>query len=380
MTNIKTLLAQAGHYINESSGGIVPPIDTSVTFARDEHLELIGEYVYGRYDNPTYKQLERIICEMEGGAQARFFASGLAAIAAVFETVNAGEHIVAPRVMYHGTLDWLRRISRKRGIGLTLFDPMSTDDLSRVLQPGKTSVLWIESPINPSWDVIDIEECAQAAHVAGAILAVDCTAAPPVTTRALDFGADIVFHSATKYLNGHSDLNAGVLVTREIDARWEEIDEVRRLTGGILGSFEAWLLLRGMRTLAIRYESASGNAMKIAQFLESHDGIEKVMYPGLPSHTSHEVARKQMTGGYGGMMSILVKGGAEAARKFASSTRIFVCATSLGGVESLIEHRRTVEGPNSEVPVQLIRLSVGIEAVDDLIADLSQALDAARRL
>ena len=374
MNDYKTLLAQAGHYINTQSGGIVPPIDTSVTFARDERLELIGDYVYGRYDNPSYRQVENVITEMEGGKQALFFASGLAAIAAVFETVRMGEHIAAPRVMYHGTVDWLKRISERRNIGLTLFCPSDPENLARALQPGVTSIVWIETPINPSWEVIDIAAASKAAHSAGAILAADCTAAPPVTTCALELGADIVFHSATKYLNGHSDLNAGVLVTREMDARWEDIQEVRRLTGGLLGSFEAWLLLRGMRTLALRYECSSANALKIAEFLEVHDAIEKVMYPGLPSHPSHDVAKRQMSNGFGGMMSIQMRGGAEVARKFVSATRLFTRATSLGGVESLIEHRRTVEGPNSEVPVNLIRLSVGIENVDDLIQDLLQAL------
>ena len=374
MNDYKTLLAQAGHYIDDQSGGIVPPIMPSVTFARDESLELIGDYVYSRYDNPTYRQLEKIFCELEGGEAALFFASGLAAIAAVFETVDMGEHIAAPKIMYHGTVDWLKRISEKRNLGLTLFHPSDPDGLGASLKPAKTAIVWIESPINPSWEVLDIRRAADEAHAAGAILAVDCTAAPPVTTRALDLGADIVFHSATKYLNGHSDLNAGVLVTRERTPRWDDIIDVRRLTGGLLGTFEAWLLLRGMRTLSIRYERASSNAMKIAQFLESHDAIDKVLYPGLPSHPSHDIACKQMLNGFGGMMSVQMKGGAEAARKFVSSVKVFVRATSLGGVESLIEHRRSVEGPHSQVPVNLIRLSVGIEDVDELIADLNQAL------
>ncbi|MDE0308391.1 MAG: aminotransferase class I/II-fold pyridoxal phosphate-dependent enzyme [Acidiferrobacterales bacterium] len=374
MNDYKTLLAQAGHYIDGQSGGIVPPIMPSVTFARDENLELIGDYVYSRYDNPTYTQLERIVCKLEGGEAALFFASGLAAIAAVFETVDMGQHIVAPRVMYHGTVDWLKRISEKRSLGLTLFHPSDPDGLSAALQPGKTAIVWIESPINPSWEVLDIRRAADEAHAAGAILAVDCTAAPPVTTCALELGADIVFHSATKYLNGHSDLNAGVLVTRRKTPRWDDIIEVRKLTGGLLGTFEAWLLLRGMRTLSIRYERASDNAMKIARFLESHDAVDQVLYPGLPSHPTYDIACRQMSNGYGGMMSILMRGGAEAARKFVSSVNVFVRATSLGGVESLIEHRRTVEGRHSQVPVNLIRLSVGIEDVDELIADLDQAL------
>ncbi len=375
MKDNKTILAQANHYINPSSGGIVPPIDPSVTFARDDDLELIGNYVYGRYANPTYEQLEGIICELEGGEAALFFASGLAAIAAVFESVNMGEHIVAPKVMYHGTVDWLKRISEKRNIELTLFDPSNPANLARSLIPGKTAIVWIESPINPSWDVIDIEQAANDAHAAGAILGVDGTAASPISTQALNLGADIVFHSATKYLNGHSDLNAGVLVTGEVNECWEEIVDVRRLTGGILGSFEAWLLLRGMRTLSIRWQRSCESAMQIAEFLEEHPAVERVLYPGLTSHPSHEVAKRQMTNGFGGMMSLQMKGGQDAAREFVSRAKVFVRATSLGGVESLIEHRRTVEGPHSEVPVNLIRLSVGIESVEDLIEDLRQALE-----
>ena len=375
MTDYKTILAQANHYLNSSTGGVVPPIDTSVTFARDDNLELYGDYVYGRYANPTYEQLESVICELEGGKKALFFASGLAAIAAVFETVNMGEHIVAPKVMYHGTVDWLKRISRKRNIELTLFDPEDPDNLARALIPGKTSLVWIESPINPSWDVIDIERAAKDAHAAGAILGIDCTAASPISVQALALGADIVFHSATKYMNGHSDLNAGVLVTGEINARWEEIDEVRKLTGGLLGSFEAWLLLRGMRTLAIRWERCSDTALRIAQFLETHPAIEKVRYPGLPSHPSHDIAKRQMTNGFGGMMSVQLKGGQEAARRLVSKVKVFIRATSLGGVESLIEHRRSIEGPHSTVPVNLIRISTGIEDANDLINDLRQGLE-----
>ncbi len=375
MVDIKTTLAQAGHFINERTGGITPPIETSVTFARDADLQLIGSYLYGRYQNPTHDQLEAVICALENGVEAKLFASGLAAMAAVFETVKPGEHVVAPSIIYFGVLAWLRRIASQRGIGLTLFDPARSNALEQAIEPGKTAIVWIESPVNPTFDAIDIENAAAAAHRAGAILCVDSTCAPPVTTRPLDLGADLVFHSATKYLNGHSDLNAGVLVTKAADERWKDIGEIRKLSGSVLGSFEAWLLLRGMRTLAVRFQRSCENAMRIARFLETHEKIERVMYPGLESHPSHDIARKQMTGGFGGMMAILVKGGAEAACLVAGSLRLFVRATSLGGVESLVEHRRTVEGPDSEVPVQLLRISVGIEDADDLIADLAQALD-----
>ena len=373
--SIDSKLAQACHYIDSASGGISVPIQPSTTFARDANYEFIGDYSYSRNQNPTYDVLEKVVAELDKGAEALCFASGMAAVTAVFETVNCAEHIVAPKIMYHGAQDWLRRISQKRGIGLSLFEASDIDDLSRAVQPGKTSIVWIETPVNPTWDVIDIAAAAEIAHNAKAILAVDCTVAPAITTRALEHGADLVFHSATKYLNGHSDVVAGMLVTREKDDRWQEIKLVRTLTGGILGPFEAWLLLRGMRTLSLRFERACQSAQEIAEHFENHGQLERVLYPGLASHPGHQVARRQMLNGFGGMMSFLLKGGADAARKFASSTQLFIPATSLGGVESLIEHRASVEGPHSLVEPNLVRLSIGIEQVDDLIADLEQALD-----
>ena len=368
-------LPQAGHYIDPVTGGISPPLQLSTTYARDSDYAHIGDYSYGRSDNPSWAVLERMCAELDGGADAKCFASGMAAVCAFFETVNAGEHVVAPRVMSHGSQDWLRRISEKRAIGLTLFDAGSIDDLRASVQPGKTSVVWIETPVNPTWDVIDIALAAQIAHAAGAILAVDATVASPVTTRALDYGADIVFHSATKYLNGHSDVIAGVLVTAREDARWEDLKLVRTLTGGILGPHEAWLLLRGMRTLFLRFDKASQTALQLAQHFENHPRLQRVLYPGLASHPGHEIAKRQMTRGYGGMLSLLVKGGADAAQRIAGATRLFVRATSLGGVESLIEHRAAVEGPHSAVPDNLLRLSIGIENHQDLIDDLEQSLD-----
>jgi len=373
--SMESIVAQACHYIDAATGGLSIPIQNSTTYARDENYELIGDYSYSRYQNPTYDIVEKVAATLDGGAEAKVFASGMAAIAAVFETVNTGEHIVAPKIMYHGAQDWLRRISARRGIGLTLFDAHDIDDLKHAIKPGITSLVWIESPVNPTWDVIDIEVAAEITHYHEAILVVDSTVAPPVTTRALDYGADIVFHSATKYLNGHSDVVAGLLVTREYNERWQDIKLVRKLMGGVPGPFEAWLLLRGMRTLFLRFERASQNALKIALHLEKHPRLDKVLYPGLKSHPGHDIAKRQMVNGFGGMMSLLVKGDAEQAKKVATGTRLFVPATSLGGVESLIEHRASVEGPHSEVPKNLLRLSVGIENVDDLIADIEQSLD-----
>ena len=370
-----SLAAQAGRFIDQATGAVVPPVHPATTYARGADYEPVGDYVYARYRNPTDDPAERLLAALEGGAEARLFASGLGAMTAVFETVQTGQHVAAPRVMYHGGQDWLRRLSETRGVGLTFFEAAEPDSLRAAVRPGETAIVWIESPVNPTWDVIDIAAAAETAHASGAILAVDSTVAPPVTTRPIAHGADIVFHSATKYLNGHSDVTAGVLVTKAQDARWEEINQVRKLAGATLGPFESWLLLRGLRTLFVRFERASQNALALARNFEGHPKVEAVLYPGLESHPGHAIAKRQMTGGFGGMLSICVKGGADEAKAVATGVRVFVPATSLGGVESLIEHRATVEGPHSKVPPNLLRLSVGIETADDLIADLEQALE-----
>lgn len=370
-----SILAQAGHFVDSETGAVTPPVHLSTTFARDKNYELIGDYKYSRYQNPTWDQVEHLATELDNGADAKVFASGMAAITAVFETVDTGQHIVAPSIMYHGAQDWLRYIAKKRDISLTLFDPGDSDGPGKAIIPGKTAIVWIETMVNPTWDVIDISDAATAAHEAGAILGVDCTVTPPVTTRALALGADIVFHSASKYLNGHSDVTAGILVTVTKNERWKQIAFIRKHVGGVLGPFEAWLLLRGMRTLSLRFERASKNAYRIAQYLEKHPKVEKILYPGLTSHPGHETARRQMTNGFGGMLSLCVKGGATEAKSLASGLKLFVSATSLGGVESLVGHRASVEGPESRVQPNLLRLSVGIEGVEDLIADLEQGLE-----
>ncbi len=373
--SLESRLAQACHYVDKVTGGISPPLQFSTTYARDPEYEHFSQYSYSRTDNPSWEVLEQVCAELDGGAEAKCFASGMAAVCAFFETVNSGEHVVAQRVMYHGSQDWLRRISEKRSIGLSLFDASDIENLRRSVQPGKTSVVWIETPVNPTWDVIDIAVAAEIAHAAGAILAVDGTVASPVTTRALEHGADIVFHSATKYLNGHSDVVAGILVTAKLNERWEEIKLVRTLTGGVLGPFDAWLLLRGMRTLFVRFDKASQSALRLAQHFEGDSRLQQVLYPGLESHPGHQIAKRQMTHGFGGMLSLLVNGGANEAKRIAGNTRLFVRATSLGGVESLIEHRASVESPHSEVPQNLLRLSIGIENCQDLIDDLEQSLE-----
>ena len=371
--SLETLLAQAGHFIDPQTGAIVPPIHPSTTYSRDERYELQG-FEYSRSGNPTGRHVEQLLARMEGAVDALLFASGLAGVSTFFDTVRAGQRIVAPRVMYHGAADWLRRLAERRGVDVAFFDAAVSGALESTARSGDTAVVWIEPSVNPTWEVIDVKAAATAAHAAGAILAVDATVTPAVTLRALDLGADVVFHSGTKYLAGHSDVMAGVLATRAIDTRWEDVRRARTLMGGVLGPFESWLLLRGMRTLHLRYERQSANALAIARHFENHPGLEAVLYPGLESHPGHAIAARQMKGGFGAMLSLLIAGDADDARRVGTRTRLFVPATSLGGVESLIEHRATVEGPDSIVPANLLRLSVGIERVDELIADLEQAL------
>ena len=372
-TSLETLLAQGGHFIDPGTGAVVPPIHTATTFARDERYELIG-YGYSRTANPTGAQVEAVLAKLEGAEDALVFASGLAGVTTFFDTVRTGERVVVPRIMYHGTADWLRRLAERRGVRVAFFDAAEPGALEAAVGADETSVVWIEPCVNPTWDVIDVRAAAHAAHAAGAVLGVDATTTPAVTLRALDLGADVVFHSGTKYLAGHSDVTAGVLAARSADGRWEDVKLARNLMGGVLGPFESWLLLRGMRTLHVRYERQAANAMALARHFEGHPKLDAVLYPGLKSHPGHAAAKRQMTRGFGAMLSLLVAGGAETAKRVATRTRLFVPATSLGGVESLIEHRASVEGPDSAVPKNLLRVSVGIENAGELIADLGQAL------
>jgi cystathionine gamma-synthase len=368
-----TLVVQSDHFVDSKTGAVVPPIHQSTTFARDENYELIGGIRYGRYGNPTWTHAEQMLAKLEGGKEARLFGSGLAACTAVFETLRSGQHILAPQVMYHGAQKWMRRISERRGIELSFFDQTDPEALRKAIRKN-TALLWIESPVNPTWDVIDIADAADAVHEVGGILCVDGSVSPPVTSHPLELGADIVFHSVSKYLNGHSDVLGGVLITKELNERWEEINVIRNLSGGILGAFETWLLIRGMRTLYVRFERASQNALAIAQHFSHHPAVERVLYPGLESHPRHELAKRQMTNGFGGMLSMLVKGNAEQARAVCTALKVILIGASLGGVESLVEHRASVEGPDSAVPQNLIRFSIGIEPAEELIQDIEQAL------
>jgi cystathionine gamma-synthase len=371
----ETDVAQAQHYLDPLTGAVAPPIHPSSTFARREDYELVSQFIYSRYESPTINLAESIICKLEGGAATLLFGTGLAGIAAIFETVQSGEHVVVPRIMYFGALAWLKRLATRKGFTLDQFDQRDISTLRAAVKRGRTKLVWIESPANPTFEVVDIAEAARIAHDAGAILGVDGTNAPPCTTKALAFGADIIFHSATKFLNGHSDITGGAVTVKEKGAHHADMVFTRERGGAVLGAFEAWLLIRGMRTLFVRFERQSENALAVARHFEGHPKLERVIYPGLESHPDHAVALKQMTGGFGGMMSILVKGGSAEARRVAGGCKVFYPATSLGGVESLIEHRKSVEAPDSPVPDNLIRISIGIEKATDLIGDLEQALE-----
>jgi cystathionine gamma-synthase len=370
----ETLAAQALGWIDPTTKAIVPPLHLSSTFVRDEDNRYRSGRGYIRADNPSFDQAEALLSELEGGAGSLLFGSGMAAATAVFLALRPGDHVLAPQVMYWSLRNWLATAARDWGLEV---DFVAMDDpaaLRAAIRPGRTKLVWIETPANPLWTITDIAATAEAAHSSGACLAVDSTAATPVLTRPLALGADLVMHSATKYLNGHSDLAAGALTTRRDDEYWQRLKAVRAQHGALLGSFEAWLLLRGMRTLFVRVRQACASAQTLAERLSVHPQISAVFYPGLPAFSGHEVAARQMTGGFGAMMSIRVKAGEAAAIAAAARVRVWKRATSLGGVESLIEHRASVEGAGTPAPADLLRLSVGIEAVDDLYADLDQAL------
>lgn len=371
----ETIVAQGLHQIDPLTGGIVPSIQPSTTFARDKTYQLTSmDYSYGRDENPTYRTAEQLLAQLEGGEDALLFGSGMAAAATVVQTLKPGDHIVAPSVMYWGLRNWLIQFCENWGLGLDLYKPSDPGDLKSKVKNGQTRIVWVETPCNPTWEVMDISQAADIAHSIGALAVVDSTVSTPVLTRPIELGADIVMHSATKYLNGHGDVVAGALVCARKDATWSRICDARAKGGAILGTFEAWLLQRGMRTLFLRVRRASQSALRVARHFDGHQAIETVLYPGLESHPNHEVAARQMHGGFGGMLSLCIKGGEKAALDVVGKCDVFVRATSLGGVESLIEHRYSIEGSSSPIPRNLLRLSIGIEAVEDLIDDLEQAL------
>jgi len=370
-----TVAAQAAGAIDAETGGVVPGISMATTYLRgaDNALARPGN-TYGRDDNDTVRQAEEVIRVLEGAAASLLFPSGMAAIAAVFRALPSGARVVMQSGIYWGTVKWVREYCVRRAILLEEVDLADPDALAQACR-SSADMLWAETPSNPWLRTVDIASAAGHAHKAGAVLVVDGTAATPVLTRALELGADIAMHSATKALNGHSDVLAGVLSCRDpAQPMWGEIATDRHDAGAILGPFEAWLLMRGMRTLPLRMERMCANADAVARFLAARDDVSEVFYPGLPSHAGHDVAARQMTGGFGSLLSFLVEGDRARALDVLGRLRLFHRATSLGGVESLVEHRHTIE-PDTGIPDTLLRLSVGIEDAGDLIADLAQALD-----
>ncbi|HEX2653414.1 MAG TPA: PLP-dependent aspartate aminotransferase family protein [Xanthobacteraceae bacterium] len=372
----QTILAQALGAIEPETKGVVPPVHMATTFIRDADNQYRSGFVYGRADNATTRQAEAVIAALEGAPEAMLFGSGMAAATAIVLALAPPAHIIASQVMYWAFRQWLLNEATRFGYRVSIVDTSNLDAVQAAIRPGETKLIWIETPANPLWIITDIAGVAEIAHKAGAKLAVDSTVATPILTRPLALGADFVMHSATKYLNGHSDVIAGAVATASADELWSRIKTVRSGNGAILGPFESWLLLRGLRTLDVRVRSAQKTAMELATRLHQHHEIAQVLYPGLEDHPGHALARKQMDG-FGGMMSIRVKAGERAAVATAARVELWKRATSLGGVESLIEHRASVEGANSPCPPDLLRLSVGLEHVDDLFADLDRALRAA---
>jgi cystathionine gamma-synthase len=376
-----SIAAQGLGWVDEQTRAIAPPIHTSTTFLRDPDNQYRSGRIYARDHNPTFDQAEAVLTALEGGHASLLFASGMAAATAVFQALAPGDHVLAPKVMYWSLRNWLMNFATRWGLRVQFIDMNDPDHVRSAVQSDKTKLVWIESPANPLWTITDIAVTCEIAHAAGAAVAVDSTVATPVLTRPFELGADIVMHSATKYLNGHSDVIAGTLTAREDSPLWLRIESIRAQMGGVLGPFEAWLLMRGMRTLFPRVRAACDSAQSIAERLAQHRLVEEVLYPGLPAFPGHAVAARQMRGGFGGMLSIRVRGAKNgsvtsenAAIATAANVQLWKRATSLGGVESLIEHRASIEGAGTPVPADLLRLSVGLEDTEDLVADLEQAL------
>jgi cystathionine gamma-synthase len=373
--SVATIAAQAGGYIDAASGGVVPPIQPSTTFARDRSYQPhpTGN-IYARDDNDVGRIAEALLAQLDNAEAALLFPNGMAAIAAVFRALPGGATVLVQSQIYWGTTKWLREFCARRSVTLIEADLSDIGQAQSLCAEHQPDLVFIETPSNPWLRTTDIALVSEATHAAGGRLVVDATAATPILTRALDFGADIVMHSATKGINGHSDVLAGVLATNAAaDPHWQAIAIDRHDAGAVIGSFEAWLLIRSIRTLPLRVERMSQNAQAVAEFLQSHDAVAQVFYPGLPDFVGHSVAKRQMAGGFGSLLSFCVKGGAVEALRVAGRLNLFHRATSLGGVESLVEHRHTIE-PHTGIPESLLRLSIGIEDVQDLCADLEQAL------
>jgi cystathionine gamma-synthase len=372
---IETLAVHAGAQVDAATGAVAPAIHPSTTFEREADGSFPHGHIYSRSSAPNRSALEAALTALEGGAAAVAFASASAATAAVFQSMAPGDHVVAPSDAYFGTGKLLRDVFAGWGLQSTFVDMTDLRAVETAVRP-TTKLVWAESPSNPLWKVADLARLAAIAKAAGARFVVDNTTATPILQSPFKHGADVIVHATTKYLGGHTDVLGGILVARE---RGPWLDRLRLLqtSGGAVPSpFDCWLVLRGIRTLPYRVRAQSAHALQIATFLASHPRVEAVHYPGLASHPGHDVATRQMSS-FGGMLSVQVRGGADAAMAVAAKVRLFTRATSFGGTESLLEHRASIEGPGSTTPPNLLRVSIGLEHPDDLIADLAQALGGA---
>lgn len=355
-----------------ATGAVAPPIHLATTYTRSADLALIGDFQYAREGGPNHGQLESALARLDGGEAALVFASGMSAGLAILQSLRSGDRVLLPDDAYYGFRVAARDFLARWGIVTEILDMSDLDALGSALKK-PTRVVCLETPSNPLLKVVDLAAAIGLAKAAGAITVVDNTFSSPALQRPLDLGADVTLQSSTKYLGGHSDVMGGALVFRERDALYEEVEHARHILGAVASPFASWLVLRGVRTLALRMERHSANALAVARALAAHPKVSAVHYPGLPDHPGHAIAARQMRA-FGGMLSFRVKGGREAAIAAVGKARLFVRATSLGCVESLIEHRATSEGKNASAPPDLIRLSVGLEHPDDLIADLNQSL------
>jgi cystathionine gamma-synthase len=367
----ETLAIHAGNLYKVSTNDVTPPINLSTTFLRDEDGGYSGGHMYSRVSNPNRSALESALSELEKGVEACAFSSGNTAGMAVFQALKPGSHIIAPDDMYWGFKKQLQTIF-KDTLEIDFIDLTDLNNIAKFIKKN-TVLIWVETPSNPLLKITDVAGVSKIAKKNNLILACDSTFASPCLQNPIDFGADIVMHSSTKYIGGHSDVLGGVLITAEKNEFWEKIRNIQQVGGAVPSPFDCFLLVRSIKTLAYRMRGHCSNGMALALHLEKHSAIETVYYPGLTTHPQHDIAKKQMTG-FGGMLSVLVKGDADEARKVVNKVKLFAQATSLGGVESLIEHRASVEGPDTKTPQNLIRISVGLEHIDDLIADLDQAL------
>jgi cystathionine gamma-synthase len=373
MPHPATRLARAGCHPDPQTGALTPPIHTASTFERDSDGTYGRGYVYARWGNPTRDLFERELAALEApDAEAAAFASGMAAVSAVLQALSPGDHVLIPADVYHGVRHLLRDVFAGWGLAYSEVDQTDLDAVRAAIRP-ETRIVWAETPSNPLLRVTDVAALAEAARQQGALLLVDGTWTTPLLQRPLELGADLVLHSATKYLGCHSDALLGAVVARGGLPLFERVRAIQKVAGAVADPFSCWLVLRGMRSLGARMPLHGRNAQALAEALAAHPRVTAVHYPGLPDHPGHALAARQMDG-YGGMLAFQVEGGAEAAMAVANGTRLFHHATSLGGTESLIEHRASIESQPSPTPPDLLRVSVGLEHADDLIADLRQAL------